>query len=55
MRWRNRLVETIAEIIEAPKIITSLPDIAYWIDTTRIGVKPCANELKGWRSPTAGS
>jgi hypothetical protein len=43
MAWR----QVIAEIIEAPKIITSRPDIGYWIDSSRIGVKPCANELKG--------
>lgn len=30
-----------AEIIESPKIITNLPDIGYWIDTST-GVKPCA-------------
>ncbi|MEH2029219.1 MAG: EVE domain-containing protein [Nostoc sp.] len=32
----------IAEIIESPKIIVNPPDIGYWIDTSRIGVKPCA-------------
>ncbi|MCC5612515.1 hypothetical protein LC612_38940 [Nostoc sp. CHAB 5834] len=34
VRWRNRPPEAIAEIIEAPKIITSPPDIGYWIDTS---------------------
>ncbi|WP_199334123.1 MULTISPECIES: hypothetical protein [Nostocaceae] len=29
-----------AEIIELPKIIANLPDIGYWIDTSRLGVKP---------------
>ncbi|OYD95135.1 hypothetical protein CDG77_10405 [Nostoc sp. 'Peltigera membranacea cyanobiont' 213] len=46
-QYRNRLPEASAEIIEAPKIITSRPDIGYWIDSSRVGVKPCANELKG--------
>ena len=42
MTKRNRLLTAIAEIIEPPKIITSPPEIGYWIDTSRIGVKPCA-------------
>ncbi|MEH2202732.1 MAG: hypothetical protein V7K53_01460 [Nostoc sp.] len=42
MTKRNRLPTAIAEIIEPPKIITSPPEIGYWIDTSRIGVKPCA-------------
>jgi hypothetical protein len=25
------------------KIIISLPDIGYWINTSRVGIKPCAN------------
>ncbi|QFS51000.1 hypothetical protein [Nostoc sphaeroides] len=29
-------------MIEPSKIITSPPEICYWIDTSRIGVKPCA-------------
>jgi hypothetical protein len=39
---RNRPPTAIAEIIEPPKIITNPPEIGYWIDTSRIGVKPCA-------------
>ncbi len=35
-------IYAIAEIIEPPKIITNPPDIGYWIDTSRLGVKPCA-------------
>ncbi|MBD2563951.1 MULTISPECIES: EVE domain-containing protein [Nostoc] len=35
-------IYAIAEIIEPPKIIVNPLDIDYWIDTTRIGVKPCA-------------
>ncbi|MEH1997099.1 EVE domain-containing protein [Nostoc sp.] len=35
-------IYAIAEIIEPPKIIVNPPDIGYWIDTARIGVKPCA-------------
>jgi hypothetical protein len=35
-------IYAIAEIIESAKIITNLPDITYWIDTSRIGVKPSA-------------
>lgn len=35
-------IYAIAEIIEPPKIIASPPDIGYWIDTSRVGVKPCA-------------
>ncbi|MHC0068134.1 hypothetical protein ACWATR_35480 [Nostoc sp. UIC 10890] len=31
-----------AEIIEPPKIIANPPDIGYWTDTSRVGVKPCA-------------
>ncbi|MBN3877050.1 MAG: EVE domain-containing protein [Nostoc sp. JL23] len=31
----------IAEIIEPPKIIVNPPDIGYWIDTSRAGVKAC--------------
>ncbi|MBN3907322.1 MAG: hypothetical protein HWQ35_12375 [Nostoc sp. NMS1] len=49
------MIYAIAEIIEPPKIIVNSPDIGYWIDTSCVGIKPCANELKRWRSPTAGS
>jgi hypothetical protein len=35
-------IYAIAEIIESPKMIASPPDIGYWIDTSRVGVKPCA-------------
>ncbi|YAF99047.1 MAG: EVE domain-containing protein (plasmid) [Nodularia sp. CChRGM 3473] len=35
-------IYAIAEIIESPKIINSLPDVGYWIDTSRIGTKPFA-------------
>ncbi|MDZ7991144.1 MAG: hypothetical protein RM022_006380 [Nostoc sp. EfeVER01] len=35
-------IYAIAEIIESPKIITNPPDIGYWIDTSRVGVKPFA-------------
>ncbi|WP_199326309.1 EVE domain-containing protein [Nostoc parmelioides] len=35
-------IYAIAEIIESPKMITSPLDIGYWIDTSRVGVKPCA-------------
>ncbi|MBD2452194.1 hypothetical protein H6G76_34855 [Nostoc sp. FACHB-152] len=32
----------IAEIIEPSKIIALPPDIGYWIDTSRVGIKSCA-------------
>ncbi|MEA5595736.1 MAG: EVE domain-containing protein [Nostocales cyanobacterium 94392] len=32
----------IAEIIKSPELIKNPPDIGYWIDTSRIGTKPCA-------------
>jgi len=35
-------IYAITEIIEPPKIIALPPDIGYWIDTSRVGVKPCA-------------
>ncbi|MBD2457288.1 EVE domain-containing protein [Nostoc sp. FACHB-87] len=35
-------IYAIAEITEPPKIIASPPDIGYWIDTSRVGIKPCA-------------
>ncbi|MEH1791064.1 MAG: hypothetical protein V7L23_37290 [Nostoc sp.] len=38
MTKRNRPPTAIAEIIEPPKIITSPPEIGYWIDTSRIGL-----------------
>ncbi|BAY41316.1 hypothetical protein NIES2111_57120 (plasmid) [Nostoc sp. NIES-2111] len=40
--WDQAGIYAIAEIIEPPKIIASLPDIGYWLDTSRVGVKPCA-------------
>ncbi|BAY42009.1 hypothetical protein NIES2111_64050 (plasmid) [Nostoc sp. NIES-2111] len=35
-------IYAIAQIIESPKIITSPLNIGYWINTSRVGVKPCA-------------
>ncbi len=46
--WKSRDkagIYAIAEIIESPKIINNPPDIGYWIDTSRIGTKPCANPI----------
>lgn len=34
-------IYAIAEIIEPPKNIVNPPNIGYWIDTSRIGIKPC--------------
>ncbi|MEH1832625.1 MAG: hypothetical protein V7L29_11215 [Nostoc sp.] len=31
-----------SQTIEPPKNIESPPDIGYWIDTGRVGDKPCA-------------
>ena len=35
-------VYAIAEMIEAPKPMKDLPDIGYWLDTSRLGTKPFA-------------
>jgi predicted RNA-binding protein with PUA-like domain len=32
----------IAEMIEAPKLMSDLPDIGYWLDKSRLGEKPFA-------------
>ena len=37
----NAGIYAVAEIIESLKIIISPPDIGYWIDTSRVGIKPC--------------
>ncbi|BAT56675.1 hypothetical protein NOS3756_56870 (plasmid) [Nostoc sp. NIES-3756] len=41
-RYRILRVKAIAQIIKPPKMIASPPDIGYWINTSRVGVKPCA-------------
>jgi predicted RNA-binding protein with PUA-like domain len=38
----NAGIYAIAEIVEPPKMIGKPPDIKYWIDQSRIGIKPQA-------------
>jgi predicted RNA-binding protein with PUA-like domain len=42
MSGANAGVYAIAEIVEAPKRMKDLPDIGYWLDTSRLGEKPFA-------------
>lgn len=39
---QNSGIYAIAEIIEPPQILDTVPDIGYWIDKSRLGTKPQA-------------